>query len=567
MSFPDRGRVLFSATLVRGHIAKFHIPYLKWFKEQGWETWVAARNDYPDGACEIPYCDRFVDIDFARSPFSKQTLVAYRQLRELFRRERFDIVHTHTPVGGVLTRLAARGARRSGTRVFYTAHGFHFYKGAPLANWLLWYPVERAMSRLTDVLITINHEDYERAKRFARCQVEYVPGVGVDLSRFAAVKCRDSKRAELGLAPGDFAVLSVGDLIPRKNQAAIVRALPLLPGNVRLVVCGEGPERGNLLALAEGLGAADRVSLLGFRDDMADIMAACDCLVFPSVHEGLPVSVMEAMAAGLPVVASAIRGIDPDLLCDRESGLVLPEATPGAIASAVTELMGDAALRDRLIGGAVESVRRFGLEESLAAVSKVYAGGGCSMLTRAELGLAPNDFAVLAIGDLNDNKNHRILVEAIAELPAHVKLFIAGDGPLREKLEALADRLGIADRVSLLGFRSDVAALLNACDLFCFPSKREGLPVSLIEAMATGTPCLASGARGCADVLGELADTLMVRKGGLFDWAERIASVAQGGCPVNASELRARASAFGDAPVLASLSHIYGNTLVEWGAV
>ena len=121
---------------------------------------------------------------------------------------------------------------------------------------------------------------------------------------------------------------------------------------------------------------ADRVSLLGFRDDMAEIMAASDCLVFPSVHEGLPVSVMEAMAAGLPVVASSIRGIDPDLLSDRGSGLVLPKMTPDAIASAVSELMKDTALRDRLIRGAVESVCRFGLEESLAAVSKVYAGGG-----------------------------------------------------------------------------------------------------------------------------------------------------------------------------------------------
>lgn len=155
MGFPAHGKVLFSATLVRGHIAKFHIPYLKWFKEQGWETWVAAKNDYPDGTCEIPYCDHFVNIDFARSPFSKQTVVAYRQLKDLFAKERFEIVHTHTPVGGVLTRLAAREARNIGTKVIYTAHGFHFYDGAPFVNWLLWYPVERAMARLTDVLITI----------------------------------------------------------------------------------------------------------------------------------------------------------------------------------------------------------------------------------------------------------------------------------------------------------------------------------------------------------------------------------------------------------------------------
>ena len=228
------------------------------------------------------------------------------------------------------------------------------------------------MSRLTDVLVTINREDYERAKRFAHCRAEYVPGVGVDLSRFGDRAGRGAKRAELGLGAETFAILSVGDLIPRKNQEAIIRALPLLPGSARLVVCGEGPERGRLLALAERLGVSDRMSLLGFRNDIPEIMAACDCLVFPSVHEGLPVSVMEAMASGLPVVASSIRGIDPDLVTDREDGILLPNTEPGAIASAVSCLMADPVLRASLAERERASVRRFGLEEALASACGVY---------------------------------------------------------------------------------------------------------------------------------------------------------------------------------------------------
>ena len=372
MSFPEHGRVLFTATLVRGHIAKFHIPYLKWFKEHGWETWVAAKNDYPDGTCEIPYCDRFVNIDFARSPFSKQTFVAYRQLCDLFSHEHFDIVHTHTPVGGVLTRLAARDARKSGTRVLYTAHGFHFYKGAPIQNWLLWYPVERFMSRFTDVLITINNEDFERAKRFARCRVEYVPGVGIDLSKFAIAGCRDEKRIELGISDNSFALLSVGDLIPRKNQAAIVRALPLLPKNVKLYICGDGQERDNLLRLANELEVIDRVSLLGFRDDIAEIMAACDCLVFPSIHEGLPVSVMEAMASGLPVIASSIRGIDPDLIEDHVEGLLLSDLYSRTIASAVSNLMTNQGLSSRLARNALKRAKEFESNKLIDRVSSLY---------------------------------------------------------------------------------------------------------------------------------------------------------------------------------------------------
>lgn len=308
MSFPDHGRVLFTATLVRGHIAKFHIPYLKWFKEQGWETWVAARNDYPDGVCEIPFCDHFVNIDFARSPFSMQTFVAYKQLRKLFAKERFAIVHTHTPVGGVLTRLAVRDARRSGTKVIYTAHGFHFYDGAPLINWVLWYPVEREMSRFTDALVTINDEDYRRAQQFAHCRVEYVPGVGVDLDRFVCVKNCAGSRAELGLGVNDYVLLSVGDLNENKNHGVLIEALAKLPDNFKLLVAGEGPLRSLLLKEARHLGVDDRLMLLGFRNDVAVLLNACDLFCFPSKREGLPVSLIEAMACGTPCLASGARG-------------------------------------------------------------------------------------------------------------------------------------------------------------------------------------------------------------------------------------------------------------------
>lgn len=373
MSFPNHGKVLFSATLVRGHIAKFHIPYLKWFKEQGWETWVAARNDYPDGICKIPYCDHFVDIDFARSPFSKQTLVAYRQLRKLFSQESFDIVHTHTPVGGVLTRLAARDVRRSGTKIIYTAHGFHFYDGAPFANWALWYPVECFMSRFTDVLVTINDEDYKRARKFAHCHVEYVPGVGIDLKKFACTNDRAGTRDELELLADDFVLLSVGDLIPRKNQAVIVKALAQLPDNVKLLICGEGAERENLESLIANLGLGSRARLLGFRRDISEIMDACDALVFPSVHEGLPVSVMEAMASGLPVIATKIRGIVPDLIEDGIDGLILESGKPSCIEGAARALLDSETLSDEVSVRSKAKAKKFSTDEVLPLVTKLYS--------------------------------------------------------------------------------------------------------------------------------------------------------------------------------------------------
>ena len=372
MNFPDHGRVLFTATLVRGHIAKFHIPYLKWFKEQGWETWVAAKNDYPDGVCKIPYCDHFVNIDFARSPFSKQTLIAYKQLSELFANERFDIVHTHTPVGGVLTRLAARNARRSGTKVIYTAHGFHFYDGAPLANWLLWYPVERFMSRFTDVLVTINNEDYNRAKKFAHCSVEYVPGVGIDLDRFACSVDRVKKRAELGLISQDHLILAVGDLIKRKNHQCIIKALTELDESYKLFICGTGVEEDSLKTLVSELGLVSRVALLDFRNDIPALMRASDMLVFPSIHEGLPVTVMEAMASGLPVIATRIRGIVPDLLNDGINGVVLENDEPSSVAMAIKTLSKSPELSKSLAKKAKQDSKRFAINRLVNDMASIY---------------------------------------------------------------------------------------------------------------------------------------------------------------------------------------------------
>lgn len=223
-------KVLFVATVVKTHIMEFHIPYLKMFKEMGWETAVAARNDYENPAdCVIPYCDTYYNIPFERNPLKPGNLKAYKELKHIIDEGEYDIIHCHTPVGAMLTRLAAKQARKKGTKVFYTAHGFHFYKGAPAINWILYYPVEKWLSRYTDVLITINKEDYERAKTFKAGKVCYVPGVGIDLKKFnAGYVNKEQKRKEIGVSADDFVLLSVGELIPRKNHEVVIRALSVL---------------------------------------------------------------------------------------------------------------------------------------------------------------------------------------------------------------------------------------------------------------------------------------------------------------------------------------------------
>ena len=180
-------RVLFTATVVKQHIMTFHVPYLQMFRQMGWETAVAAANDYDDPReLNIPYCDTYYEIPFARNPLNPVNFRAYRELKKIIDREQYQIIHCHTPVGAMITRLAARDARKKGTKVIYTAHGFHFFKSSSLVSWLAYYPVEWVLAHDTDVLLTMNREDYALAQRKMHAKrVEYVPGVGIDTHRFS----------------------------------------------------------------------------------------------------------------------------------------------------------------------------------------------------------------------------------------------------------------------------------------------------------------------------------------------------------------------------------------------
>lgn len=322
-------KILFVATVVKKHIMEFHIPYLEFFKSNKWETAVAARNDYENAEeCKIPFCDSYYELPFERFPFHFNNIIAYRKLKKIIDTEEFDIVHCHTPVGAMIGRLACIRARKKGTKVIYTAHGFHFFKGASLTNWLFFYPIERLAARFTDLLITINQEDYNRAKKFKAKEIVYVPGVGIDLQKFSADKKeRKTKRQELGIRDDDIVFLSVGELIPRKNHEIVLRAIAELKDNVNYkhihyVICGSGILYDQLVKLTCELGIKEKVSFLGYRNDIAEICNVSDVFVFMSKQEGLPVALMEAMACGLPVVCSNVRG-NTDLVKNGVNGYVV----------------------------------------------------------------------------------------------------------------------------------------------------------------------------------------------------------------------------------------------------
>lgn len=264
------------------------------------------------------------NIPIPRSIFKiKDIIRAYRQVKEMANERHYRIVHCHSPIGGVLARLACRNARRNGTKVIYTAHGFHFFNGASLVNWLIFYPIERLCSHFTDVLITINQEDYSRAKAWHTCDVKYVPGIGVHTEEFRKESVdRVALRNELGIKESDFVFLSVGQLSVRKNHEVVIRALAKINNpKVKYLLVGFGELEDKLKLLAKDLNIADRVIFAGYRGDVRKILHVVDAFAFPSLQEGLPVSLMEAMSVGLPIVCSAVRG-NVDLVVNGKGGYV-----------------------------------------------------------------------------------------------------------------------------------------------------------------------------------------------------------------------------------------------------
>lgn len=556
-------KVLFVATVVKTHIMEFHIPYLKMFKEMGWETAVAARNDYENPAdCVIPYCDTYYNIPFERNPLKSGNLKAYKELKHIIDEGEYDIIHCHTPVGAMLTRLAAKQARKQGTKVFYTAHGFHFYKGAPVINWILYYPVEKWLSRYTDVLITINKEDYERAKTFKAGKVCYVPGVGIDLKKFnVGYVNKEQKRKEIGVSADDFVLLSVGELIPRKNHEVVIRALSVLKqldklNHIEYVICGRGAYETDLKKLAEGLDVADHVHFLGYRNDISEICNCADLFVFMSHQEGLPVALMEAMACGLPAVCSNIRG-NTDLIEDGVTGL-LANNTPEEVAESISEMKSDTALRNRVASAALQKIKQFDLSSMEDEMSKIYGGGVRNLALqgvykgqriRKELGIPLDAKVVLSVGEVNKNKNHKVGIEALAKLrDKNTYYVICGRGPLMEVHKELAQSLGVSDRVVLTGYRTDVADFYKMADVFLFPSFREGLPVAVMEAMASGLPVVATRIRGSSD---------LVQQGDLFEPTD-VDGIAKAIETLQQSNVKHETAVFDIHKVMESMKTIYG---------
>lgn len=320
--------------------------------------------------CEY-YGIKMVHIDFDRNPLSAKNLRARKQLLELMKREKYDIMHCNTPSGGMVGRLCA--AQLKTPKVIYMAHGFHFWKGAPLKNWLLYYPVERILAHMTDRLITINKEDFARAQHFHYKKggyAVYVPGVGIETSKFKKdEEIREKKRKELGITENEIMLLSVGEINSNKNHKVVIDALAKLNRkDFRYVICGIGPLIDTYKEIVKEKGLEKQVVFAGFRTDIADYYQAADIFVISSYREGLSVSLMEAMSADLPCVASRIRG-NVDLM--PNSQLLFDPHNADELAEVLVQAV-DESVAQREKSENRETLKGFSMEAATSEMKKVY---------------------------------------------------------------------------------------------------------------------------------------------------------------------------------------------------
>ena len=367
-------------------IDMFNIPNIRLLISMGYEVQVACNFDDRSSLSDEKVAllkekltalgVKYHNIPFERQPLKPANLKAYTQLKKLIDGEKFELIHCHTPVGGIITRLAAAASRRkNGTRVIYTAHGFHFFKGAPLINWLIYFTAEKLCSYFTDTLITINKEDFSNAQhKLNSKKVCYVPGVGVDTDFFSGTRGkREALLKEISADENSIILLSIGELSDRKNHSVSIKALSQMKNdNVHLVIAGTGEKREEFLSLAKELGVDGRVHLLGFRTDVAELLKSADIFLFPSIQEGLPVALMEAMSCGLPVICSEIRG-NTDLI-DDSCGVLCPATDAFAFKSAVEKLTEDGALRSAMAQKALQESKKYDIKIIENYMKDIYSG-------------------------------------------------------------------------------------------------------------------------------------------------------------------------------------------------
>ncbi len=368
-------KVLFIAT-VESHIINFHIPYIRYFKTNGYEVHVATRLS--SRKKELKEVGAILhDISFSRFPYSLSNIRALNYLIKIMKENRYSLIHVHTPVGGFLGRLAAKITDTK--PVVYTAHGFHFYNGAPLENWIMYYTMEKIAAKWTDGLITMNEEDFIAASRLpirSRENIFKVHGVGIDIKKYDIkdINTRKRVRDNLGLSDNNIMILTVAEVNANKNHLQLINTIKQIEitDQIYCYIVGYGDHKRKLCDYVKQNGLEERIRFLGFRRDIPELLSASDFFCLFSYREGLPKCIMEAMAAGKPVIASNVRG-NKDLIKDGVNGLLVPLNDVEATKSAILTLINNEQLRINMGLEGKRMIKDYSIEKVLKEMDAIYS--------------------------------------------------------------------------------------------------------------------------------------------------------------------------------------------------
>lgn len=354
-------------TTIQNTVEAFLIPHIKLLESMGYKVWIAT-SIKREITTELKK-NYWVDISFNRNPLSFKNFQALKQMKDLIENNDFEIINLHTPIASFIGRYIAR--KNKNIDVIYTVHGLHFYKGAPIINWLLYYPLEKLAINWTNKIITINMEDYERIKRMSsqKTKIYKINGIGLDIERYQngnSIKIRE----ELRINKEDIIITIIGELNKNKNQIQLLKAVSLLKEkNIQILLVGVGKTKKRLekIAFLNNL----KVNFLGYRKDINDIIAASDIVCSLSYREGLPRNVMEAMSQGKPIIATKIRG-NCDLIKNGVNGYLVKINDYRQTANKIEEIILNKELKEKIKENNFKEIMKYSLERILEETKKIY---------------------------------------------------------------------------------------------------------------------------------------------------------------------------------------------------
>lgn len=362
-------------TTVSSTLNAFFIPHIKYLITQGYEIKIASNIDQEVSKEFIKDGIEHIKIDFCRNPFSLKNLKAYRQILQLYRKEKFQVIHVHTPVAAFITRSALRNEK---VKIIYTAHGFHFYKGAPVINWILYYTIEKIAARWTDLLVTINNEDYERGKKFIlrnNGQVKQMHGVGINPKEYCIEDFEDEEyRNKIGVNKDDFLILVLSELNKNKNHIQVINAMDDLKDknyNIKVICAGKGLLESSLKNKVKKKNLENNIKFIGFRNDVKELLNICDCVALFSKREGLGKCLLEGMVNGKALIATNTRG-PRELIDNNENGFLVEVGDSKHLAKCIEVLYLNKNLQDKFKERSKEKVKKYYMCNVLKEIHRFY---------------------------------------------------------------------------------------------------------------------------------------------------------------------------------------------------